>query len=197
VDDLVWQVSCALGKSAPKPLRPANFLVEFPSFLTGERDARVIRAAVTLFGTPRGDTRLCLSRPEESPQLLPLVLVVEADETIGRCVCQLLARHDFHPMQVGTAIETLGCAAEYQPDLIFLGLDFSGAWELGLRSTLRANPRTRMIPVIIPSAAGGDLVATVEGGAPACLKQPVDDLEARVNRILADSGLFRRGVTSA
>lgn len=103
VDDLVWQVSCALGKTAPKPLRPANILVEFPSFLAGERDATVIRATVTLFGTPSGQTRLCLSRPEESPQLLPLVLVVEADETIGRYICHLLARHDFHPMWVRTS----------------------------------------------------------------------------------------------
>jgi CheY-like chemotaxis protein len=197
VDDLVWQVSCALGRSAPKPLRPANILVEFPSFLAGERDATVIRAAVTLLGTPGGQARLCVSTPEESPQLLPLVLVAEADDTTGRCICRLLAQHEFHAMWVRTEIETLECAAEYLPDLVLLGLDFGGAGELAVCSKLRANPRTGMIPVIIPSAGGGDLVAAGEGCTPACLGQPVDDLAARVNRIVADSGLLRGGVTPA
>ena len=198
VDDLIWEISRALGDfTRNRPLQPtagASRLLEFPSFLDGEHDAKVIRARATLSPSPGGH-RLCVSTLEEGClNLLPLVMVAEDDETLGRSVSQLLCQHEYHALWVKTG-EILGFAAGYQPELILLDMGLPDAHCLAAWRELRATPGTKAISVIILSASGDDLVPALAHGAAACLEKPVKDLPAQIERVLIASGFRRGGAT--
>ena len=194
IDDLVWEVSRALNHSEPTQPWPGNageaYLVEFPSFLDGEHDATMVRVVATLLRGPHGQTRLCISRPDqESPQPVPLILVAEDDGEIGRTICRTLGGYGFHALWVTTGAEALAWAAEYRPELILLDMDLPDIHALSVCSQLRRGPLTKSLPIVIASAWMGGQDEAAKAGATGYLEKPQDfsELGDRLRWILATS----------
>lgn len=86
----------------------------------------------------------------------PLVLVVEDEANIARLIQRFLARARYDALIARDGSEALRLAVAEQPDVITLDLVLPGISGLDVFAALRANPRTRDIPVIVVSIHGDE-----------------------------------------
>jgi CheY-like chemotaxis protein len=116
------------------------------------------------------------------------ILIVDDDEAVRLRLRDLLERdgqYDIFEMADGG--EGLRAALEAPPDLVLLDLHMPGLTGFEVCAGLRADPRTREVPVIVLSSADESeaMVAALEAGADDFLRKPfaAPELRAKVKTI--------------
>lgn len=118
--------------------------------------------------TPRPDTaRSGETRP------LGVVLVVEDERSIARLLDRILSRAGYAVVLARTGHEALALAAQRQPDVVTLDLILPGLSGEETLAALKADERTRAIPVIVISIRG-DEPPEVPLPVYASLRKPLD-----------------------
>jgi FlaA1/EpsC-like NDP-sugar epimerase/CheY-like chemotaxis protein len=124
-----------------------------------------------------------------SPDLLvrPRVLVAEEDPASWETI-QGVLRDAYDVIPVGDGAGAIVEARRTPPDLILLDLKVSGVNGASTCQALKADPRTKMTPIIVMSGVGtgAELVNATGMGADDYLSKPVnaDELKARVQMLL-------------
>jgi DNA-binding response OmpR family regulator len=104
---------------------------------------------------------------------LGLVLVIEDERSIARLLDRILTRAGYAVLLAQTGAEALALAIERQPDVITLDLILPGLSGEQTLAALKANERTRAIPVIVISIRG-DEPPEVPLPVYASLRKPLD-----------------------
>jgi two-component system alkaline phosphatase synthesis response regulator PhoP len=116
------------------------------------------------------------------------ILVVDDEEDIRELVALNLRREGFTVISSETGEQALELARSAQPDLVVLDLMLPGMDGLEVCRRIRAEPKTRQIPIVMLTAKGeeADIVAGLELGADDYMTKPFSGkvLVARVRRIL-------------
>jgi len=119
----------------------------------------------------------------------PAAILIVDDESVNRRLLEVLLRPEGYVTRtaVGGA-EALASIAEDPPDLILLDVRMPGLDGREVASTLKADPATRKIPIIVISAMTDreSRLAALDAGAEDFLSQPVDraELWLRVRNLL-------------
>ncbi|HIE12494.1 MAG TPA: response regulator transcription factor [Desulfotomaculum sp.] len=115
---------------------------------------------------------------------MALILVVDDEEHIQRLLGFTLEREGFEVRTAGDGLTALKLAENNRPDLIILDVMLPGMDGLQFCKALRANERSRDIPVIMLSARGAekDKIWGLETGADDYVTKPFSarELVARV-----------------
>jgi signal transduction histidine kinase len=110
---------------------------------------------------------------------LPLVLVVDDNETGRYGKCRVLRQNGFEVIEAADGTNALRLVTDRKPRLVLLDVklpDIDG-WEVCRR--IKANPGTESVLVLQMSATfvrEDDTVRSLEGGADGCLTEPCDPL---------------------
>ncbi len=116
------------------------------------------------------------------------ILVVDDEEDIRELVELNLSREGLKVIGSETGEQGLKMAQSQRPDLIVLDLMLPGMDGLEVCRRIKADPKTRQIPVVMLTAKGeeADIVAGLELGAEDYITKPFSGrvLAARVRRIL-------------
>ncbi len=116
------------------------------------------------------------------------IMVVDDDLSVQRVLARVLARPLWTIITAGDGIEALALASQRKPDLILLDVTMprKNGWEV--LGELRSRPGTRMIPVIMLTAAGAvaDKVGALKLGTDEYMTKPfaATELLARVEGLL-------------
>ena len=115
------------------------------------------------------------------------ILIVDDDERARRLLDSLL-HENFKIYQAENGMQAIRLAAEILPDLILLDLMMPGMTGFEVTEKLKANPDTKLIPIIVISALE-DRESRLRGlnaGAEEYLTKPIDrmDLKIRVRNLL-------------
>ncbi len=102
-----------------------------------------------------------------------LVLIVDDDPEMQRATRESLEREGFAVVTASTANEGAKTAARRRPDLILLDLLLPDRNGLDLLRSLKSDPATQEIPVLVVSVTN-DSVKALSLGAAECLTKPVD-----------------------
>jgi signal transduction histidine kinase/DNA-binding response OmpR family regulator len=105
-----------------------------------------------------------------------LILVVDDDAEMVRLTKAGLEREGFAVVTAASAQEGATMATRRRPDLILLDLLLPDRSGLELLQSLKADPATRKIPVLVVSIVR-DTVKALSLGAAECLSKPVDAAE--------------------
>jgi signal transduction histidine kinase/DNA-binding response OmpR family regulator len=118
-----------------------------------------------------------------------LVLVVDDDPEMQRLTRTSLEKEGFAVVTAATAQEGAAVASRRRPDLILLDLLLPDRNGLELLASLKADPVTREIPVMVVSVTK-ESVRALSLGAAECLTKPVDGRAiVSVTRRLLDGGM--------
>ncbi len=124
------------------------------------------------------------------------VLIIDDSTTIVAVLRKMLQQNGFQTLEAYTAEEGLELARELAPDLIFLDIVLPGMDGFAALRTLRREPGTKQVPIIMIS---GNLQATEQFyvqriGADDFMKKPFSRPEvfARIDRLLDGEGVPRR-----
>ena len=116
------------------------------------------------------------------------VLVVDDEEDILELVEYNLAKNGFDVTCVATGEEALKAARSQSPDTVVLDLMLPGVDGLNVCRTLKTDPKTKTIPILMLTAKGeeADVVAGLEMGADDYITKPFSPkiLVARVKAVL-------------
>ena len=113
------------------------------------------------------------------------VLVVEDEEPVQQLVADLLEDEGYHVLVAPDGAQGLALAREAAPDLVITDLMMPVLGGLELCGRLRADARTRGVPIIVMSAAGR---ATADAaGVKAFLAKPFD-LDALLALVVEHAG---------
>nr|MEE4267201.1 response regulator [Candidatus Krumholzibacteria bacterium] len=116
------------------------------------------------------------------------ILIVEDEEDIAELLEYNLNRHGYQPESVGSGEDGLQLAREAMPDLILLDLMLPKLSGIEVCRSLKADPETSKIPVIMLTAKGEeeDIVAGFDAGADDYVTKPFRPkvLLARVKAVL-------------
>jgi two-component system phosphate regulon response regulator PhoB len=116
------------------------------------------------------------------------VLVVEDEPAIQELVAVNLVRHGHDVKRAANAEEAYRAVAEMLPDVILLDWMLPDSPGPTVTRRLRADPRTREVPIILLTARAGedDKVAGLEAGADDYITKPFSprELEARIQAVL-------------
>ena len=116
------------------------------------------------------------------------ILVVDDEQDIVDLVAMHLQREGHEPFTVGNGFEVVPSAVKHEPDLIVLDLMLPGIDGIQVHKRLRADSRTRHIPVIMLTAKSQmhDRIAGLESGADDYLTKPFSprELMLRINAVL-------------
>ena len=116
------------------------------------------------------------------------ILVVEDEPAIQELISVSLVRSGHEVRRAATGEEALGAVAETLPDVILLDWMLPDASGPALARRLRAEARTREVPIIMLTARAGDddKVAGLEAGADDYVTKPFSprELEARIQAVL-------------
>lgn len=116
------------------------------------------------------------------------ILIVEDEEDIAELLEYNLERQGYRPEAVGTGEDGLKLAREIAPDLILLDLMLPKLSGIEVCRSLKADPETAGIPVIMLTAKGEeeDIVAGFDAGADDYVTKPFRPkvLLARVKAVL-------------
>jgi signal transduction histidine kinase/DNA-binding response OmpR family regulator len=117
-----------------------------------------------------------------------LVLVVDDDPDVVAFTRASLEREGFAVVSAGTAHEGATMAARRRPDVILLDLLLPDRSGLDLLQSLKADPATRGIPVLVVSVTQ-DSIKALSLGAAECLSKPVssETMVDMVRRLLDGS----------
>jgi putative two-component system response regulator len=116
------------------------------------------------------------------------VLVVDADPSDITEISGMLKREGYAVTAARDGRAILGLSHQEQPDVILLDVALPGSCGFELCTTLKQNPSTRMIPVVLITAAQGrdDRIRGLEAGADDFFSRPlnVDELRARLHSLV-------------
>ncbi|AGX88106.1 Cache 3/Cache 2 fusion domain-containing protein [Candidatus Symbiobacter mobilis] len=122
--------------------------------------------------------------PQRSDATRPRVLVVDDDPAVREYLSQLLQEHDYEVLAVADGQASVRAAQDFLPHLITMDLAMPGMDGRTAIARLRADPRTRRIPVMVLSAlpdldsAGG----TISMGKPLNEKAFLKNIECLLGR---------------
>ena len=162
-----------------RPARPENCF-PFPG----------VRNTLIQGGARRGPR----SSPTGAPSLLrsmTTILCIDDSDADRLALVRMLRATGFHVREAATGSEGLLLAAE-KPDLILLDFNLPDADGVEICRTLKAEPATAGIPVLLISGErmrSEDRVLGLDGGADGCLTKPVaaDELLAHLRALLCAS----------
>ena len=127
------------------------------------------------------------------------VLIVDDAESITEFIKQLLEEHGYSAVGCGNGVEALRLAVEIRPDLILLDIMMPDVDGYAICAQLKADNKTKDIPVIFLSALNSsfDKVKAFKCGAVDYITKPVqnDELMARVKTHLTISNLHHSLLT--
>jgi two-component system, chemotaxis family, chemotaxis protein CheY len=116
------------------------------------------------------------------------ILVVDDSPTIQRLLCLVLQRSNHTTVTMDNGREALDFLSNSDVDLVVTDINMPVMGGLALLEQLRADERTRHLPVIIRTASAFDKIRQVasEKGASGFLSQPTSSWELKdiVNRCL-------------
>jgi two-component system phosphate regulon response regulator PhoB len=116
------------------------------------------------------------------------ILVVEDEPAIQELIAVNLARHGHEVRRAANADEAYRSLTEALPDVILLDWMLPDAAGPSITRKLRAESRTREVPIIMLTARAGeeDKVAGLESGADDYITKPFSprELEARIQAVL-------------
>jgi two-component system phosphate regulon response regulator PhoB len=116
------------------------------------------------------------------------ILVVEDEPAIQELIAVNLARHGHEVRRAATADEAIRSLTASLPDVILLDWMLPDADGPSITRKLRADVRTRDVPIIMLTARAGedDKVAGLESGADDYITKPFSprELEARIQAVL-------------
>lgn len=119
---------------------------------------------------------------------LPRVLVVEDEPAIRELLRYALAQAGFDPVLAGSAEDGLREIHAELPAVLLLDLMLPGQSGIGLARQLRAEPRTRNLPILMVTAKAeeADKVAGLDVGADDYLTKPFSpkELMARIKAVI-------------
>jgi two-component system phosphate regulon response regulator PhoB len=120
--------------------------------------------------------------------MAPLVLVVEDEPAIQELIAVNLSRNGHTVRRTATAKDAYDAVAEALPDVILLDWMLPDTPGPVIAKRLRADTRTREVPIIMLTARAGDddKVAGLESGADDYVTKPFSprELEARIQAVL-------------
>jgi DNA-binding response OmpR family regulator len=102
------------------------------------------------------------------------VLVVEDDLSTIQLIAQVLAAAGYEPLRAREGGEALRLIREREPDLVILDLALPGLDGRSFLLSLRADKRTKRLPVIVVSANADSLSAFERRAVAAVLPKPFD-----------------------
>ena len=139
-------------------------------------------------------------RPRSVPRTGTTVLIVDDSTTIVAVLRKMLQQNGYETYEAYTAEDALEFARTMIPDLIFLDIVLPGMDGFAALRTLRREPATKQVPVIMIS---GNQQATEQFyvqriGADDFMKKPFSRAEvfARIERLLDEEGIPRRATAS-
>ncbi len=119
------------------------------------------------------------------------ILLVDDERDIIDLIALHLQREDHEVFAVGNGLRAVPAAIQHEPDLIVLDLMLPGMNGIAVFRALRAEPKTRDIPVIMLTARAmaGDRIAGLETGADDYLTKPFSprELLLRIQAVLRRS----------
>ena len=133
------------------------------------------------------------------------ILVVEDEADIRELIQLTLERESYTVLTAETGAEACRLAADSLPDLVILDLMLPDMQGLEVCRTLRKQPRTSRVPIIMATARGeeADVVLGLELGADDYIRKPFSlrELTSRVRAVLRraqdagpeESAVLRRG----
>ena len=109
----------------------------------------------------------------------PLIVVVEDEQAIQDVVAYNLRREGYEVLLAGDGDEGLALIQSKRPGLVILDLMLPGIDGLSICQQLRADPKTRSIPLMILSAKEeeSDIVIGLSLGADDYLAKPYEPME--------------------
>jgi len=128
------------------------------------------------------------SRPGPAATPAPRILVVDDEEDLLELVRYNLTKEGYDVACVASGEEALKAARKLPPDLIVLDLMLPAVDGLEVCRRLKADARTREVPIIMLTAKGeeGDMIAGLERGADDYIAKPFSPrvLGARIKALL-------------
>lgn len=116
-----------------------------------------------------------------------IILLVDDNHIARETITALLAPDGHHIVEAGTGREALDLAWELRPDLVLLDVMMPGMDGYAVCASLRSDPRTVAVPIILITALDDrtSRVRGLEAGADDFLSKPIDsaDLRARVRTV--------------
>lgn len=116
------------------------------------------------------------------------ILIVDDEPSIRDMVAFALRKGDYAPVHAGDAREAQAAIADRVPDLILLDWMLPGASGVEFAKKLRADERTRGVPIIMLTARSDeqDKITGLETGADDYITKPFSprELQARIKAVL-------------
>ncbi|SVB96377.1 uncharacterized protein METZ01_LOCUS249231 [marine metagenome] len=129
-----------------------------------------------------------MPQPERDPSQPTKVLVVDDEEDVRSTLCEFLEEHGFAPVEAADGEEALAKSFTEKPDLILLDLRLPKVDGFQVCQTLKGNPITSVIPIIMVTAlnATPQKVKGMEYGADDYIEKPFDleELLARIRMVM-------------
>ena len=117
------------------------------------------------------------------------ILIVEDNALNMKLLNDILEVHGYETLPTGDGLQAVELARTQRPDLILLDIQLPDVSGLEVTRLLRADERTRNIPIIAVTAfaMGGDRERVLASGCDVYVSKPIDvhDLLRRVADILA------------
>ncbi|MBN9419246.1 MAG: response regulator [Candidatus Eremiobacteraeota bacterium] len=119
----------------------------------------------------------------------PKILVVDDDEHILRSLSQYLELEDFNVVSASSGPEALTLFQQEKPDLLVLDVMMPGMDGFQVLETLRGNPDTAGVPVLMLTARDqhNDILKGYQMGATSYLVKPfnLDELVEAIREVFA------------
>ena len=185
-----------MAPPSPRPATPQIAPLSDPAPLSPEHDVPMsdVLVEITAEGQYQGPERREKTRATVRPGTR--VLIVDDSTTVVTVLRKMLQQNGFQTYEAYSAEDALELARDLVPDLIFLDIVLPGMDGFAALRTLRREPATKPVPIIMIS---GNVQATEQFyvqriGADDFMKKPFSRAEvfARIERLLDEEGVPRR-----